>query len=573
MRLPLVLLTLACLMSVAVAQGSEVNGQAQTAPSSARAVLEQMTPAERSNSCISAEFESSDSDAVMLGRQVERLWNGGQSDEALAQLDNLQTRVGHVAIGNSWRKPVPTLETNLWGRDVRIGNRDSLMDLAFDADPNTGNLFVALRHNATAPHFSVCMSNDNGTTWDETYTWSGSPPTAMDAGVTADHFYVAYNSPDDDSQQIRLRRFSCGNGLPDAFPGDGSWIVPCTLAKRTTMKGISFTPRRRSGELFLITLVSDGNVLCSRSSGALVSWGSFGVASGASTGLDATGETNCDTTSFYLCYYDACDTLRVCRDNWGGPKVLSLPTGSGTSTSISGNGDTIICMYEDQTSSPHQVRYVINYGDSDTWRLGTLSSPDTAAEVPAVVATSNGMVAAVYRHCAPTRELRFHLRTFTGPWSEPVSIADHEPYWNRPGIKYMYTSGAFGIVYLSNTAPVVRGAYFDRSDWAYGVTEQRRRASIRTSSATVIRGVLLLPWLGTQAENRDSSPERLRPTRRGTVPIFRAALLDISGRTVQRLHSGANDVSKLAPGVYFVRSEPSAVSGQPSAVTKVVVTR
>jgi hypothetical protein len=39
------------------------------------------------------------------------------------------------------------------------------------------------------------------------------------------------------------------------------------------------------------------------------------------------------------------------------------------------------------------------------------------------------------------------------------------------------------------------------------------------------------------------------------------------------LRLGANDVRALAPGVYFVRSGPSAVSREPSAITKVVVTR
>jgi hypothetical protein len=52
-----------------------------------------------------------------------------------------------------------------------------------------------------------------------------------------------------------------------------------------------------------------------------------------------------------------------------------------------------------------------------------------------------------------------------------------------------------------------------------------------------------------------------------------ASLLDISGRKVLALRPGANDVRALAPGVYFVHSEPSAVSCQPSAVSKVVVTR
>jgi hypothetical protein len=50
-------------------------------------------------------------------------------------------------------------------------------------------------------------------------------------------------------------------------------------------------------------------------------------------------------------------------------------------------------------------------------------------------------------------------------------------------------------------------------------------------------------------------------------------LLDIQGRKVMELVPGANDVSRLVPGVYIVRSVPSAVSRKPSAVTKVVVTR
>jgi hypothetical protein len=36
---------------------------------------------------------------------------------------------------------------------------------------------------------------------------------------------------------------------------------------------------------------------------------------------------------------------------------------------------------------------------------------------------------------------------------------------------------------------------------------------------------------------------------------------------------GTANAGRLAPGVYFVRSEPSAVSREPSAVTKVVVAR
>jgi len=46
-----------------------------------------------------------------------------------------------------------------------------------------------------------------------------------------------------------------------------------------------------------------------------------------------------------------------------------------------------------------------------------------------------------------------------------------------------------------------------------------------------------------------------------------SALLDVSGRKVLDLRPGANDVSRLAPGVYFVRE------AQTPSVRRVVVTR
>jgi hypothetical protein len=69
--------------------------------------------------------------------------------------------------------------------------------------------------------------------------------------------------------------------------------------------------------------------------------------------------------------------------------------------------------------------------------------------------------------------------------------------------------------------------------------------------ATIIRGVLFLPKMGTVPS--------------GTVPIFGPSLLDISGRKVLDLVPGRNDVRALPAGVYFVRQAPSSRS------TKVVI--
>jgi YVTN family beta-propeller protein len=93
------------------------------------------------------------------------------------------------------------------------------------------------------------------------------------------------------------------------------------------------------------------------------------------------------------------------------------------------------------------------------------------------------------------------------------------------------------------------------SDTMLCVEENEPQASSHKLQATVVRGVLFL-----HGDRRPGTGDR-------------AAFLDISGRKVMDLKPGANDVSALAPGVYFVRSEPSAVGCQPSAVNKVVVTR
>ena len=51
------------------------------------------------------------------------------------------------------------------------------------------------------------------------------------------------------------------------------------------------------------------------------------------------------------------------------------------------------------------------------------------------------------------------------------------------------------------------------------------------------------------------------------------SLLGTSGRKVMALHPGANDVSRLAPGVYFVYIIPQAAGLKQQTVRKVVIQR
>jgi hypothetical protein len=87
-----------------------------------------------------------------------------------------------------------------------------------------------------------------------------------------------------------------------------------------------------------------------------------------------------------------------------------------------------------------------------------------------------------------------------------------------------------------------------------GGVEETPSADVRTAKAgpTVVRGVLALPV----------SP---RP-RVAASPC----LLDACGRKVMELQQGANDVSVLAPGVYFVHS---TLDNRQSKMAKVVIAR
>jgi hypothetical protein len=105
--------------------------------------------------------------------------------------------------------------------------------------------------------------------------------------------------------------------------------------------------------------------------------------------------------------------------------------------------------------------------------------------------------------------------------------------------------------------PAGRAEIWFSTNHPVGIADQPSQQPLGVQPlATVIRNVLVLGAVGSR-QNVE----------------YRAVLLDISGRKVSDLKTGANDVSRLSPGVYFVRCEPSAVSRQPSAVAKVVIAR
>jgi hypothetical protein len=145
---------------------------------------------------------------------------------------------------------------------------------------------------------------------------------------------------------------------------------------------------------------------------------------------------------------------------------------------------------------------------------------------------------------------------------------------------YVYLADAesgLRVVSVADPAHPVEAGHYVTSDWAMGVAvrgnyayvvadlgglqiyhfygagvEETPNTEMRTENRmpTIVRGVLMM---GQQLAANGSRPE----------------LVDATGRTVAELHAGANDVSRLAPGVYFVNLD----AGDKRISRKVVLQR
>jgi len=138
----------------------------------------------------------------------------------------------------------------------------------------------------------------------------------------------------------------------------------------------------------------------------------------------------------------------------------------------------------------------------------------------------------------------------------PVIVQERNQWY--PALEYG-TAGQLFLVY-QGWAGTVGGKVYDvnriwgKMDPATGLEEGKNLEVRRVKGgATIVRGVLLLD----AADSRQNTGDR-------------ADLLDIAGRKVLDLRPGLNDVSRLAPGVYFVQG---TASPERPAVTKIVVTK
>jgi len=159
-----------------------------------------------------------------------------------------------------------------------------------------------------------------------------------------------------------------------------------------------------------------------------------------------------------------------------------------------------------------------------------------------------------------------------GAWVSPAGIVAHEgsvviQEGNQLYPSLASTGGRLFLVYQGWVGTIGEKLYNTNRIWgvmnpAPGIEETMDDERVTVDAGpTIVRGVLVLGAV----DSRQSAEYSRQNT------AYRAELLDAAGRKVMDLRLGANDVGRLAPGVYFVR----AVSCKLSAVScsKVVITR
>jgi hypothetical protein len=157
---------------------------------------------------------------------------------------------------------------------------------------------------------------------------------------------------------------------------------------------------------------------------------------------------------------------------------------------------------------------------------------------------------------------------------------------------YVYVAASdagLRVVSVADPAHPAQVGYYDMPGQAWDVSVNGSLAYVTNDSL----GLVICEFLGEGVQetiNDEGATMNVPPTIvRGVLhlpasSVGRAAssvLLDAAGRKVMELRVGANDVSRLVPGVYFCRqtagfascAPASSVMRQASSVTKVMIVR
>jgi hypothetical protein len=435
--------------------------------------LSRMDEATRKNALIELEWAGPHTDAMT---EAEFLWNTGKYDGAISAVEALESELGDMCLGISWRKPIET-QGPKWGTDVQVTNSlyaTSKVELVKAVGNN--NLFVlAYGAGDTQWNYSwwVYMSTNGGLSWSETYSWGAAYCfyTADAAEFSNGYVYITYGSGTD----VRVRRVDENTGLVDN--GFGYKVVYTTA---DTVLEANIEPNRYNGsQLYVSSIDRSGALRYAFSDAQGSTWTSADPSiSDAAGGLDMDyGYMNGAQHLLWLSYLNTANKLCAAARTSGAWELhtnLDGVYGAYPSTAIAMRGDTVLVASTRQVSGNEMyVIYYITYDDGNNWYgnapVGTTDSTNHPDVTPR--GDQGWQMAYIEYHTSGPEHIGYTTRTYSsGTWSTPVFLSEHDAFrWCRPSIDYLGTANAYGVVYIDDAFI----SWFDRKDWSDVVENQR----------------------------------------------------------------------------------------------------
>ncbi len=459
-------------------EARETNGEADSGE--ALALWEQLAGLDaelRANAEIQLELpRNADQTTRDAAAAIEDLWNSGQYEPALDQLQALEESGAALALGIAWRVPLTDGQRMT---DVRIGGtRTDAQTMNLDFDAQNGNLFIVVRWGSTTgtANWTLNMSTNGGLTWSETYNFSSTVGLIdVDLAVVDAYVYIGY-VVGNVTNEARMRRNLVSTGASDA--GYSFHVVLDAGANAIEEVALASNANDFDNRIYY-AIIQNNDVL--RWAWDVANDGTTftedsPAGTGAEFGLDMTWDNALDTCAAYVFVSYAGNDSNIhvlAYDNTWTNWTVETGTGSTRRTAISAYDDNIICAFEYPYSAGTGIRYRISYNCGATWSPGSIAIPDGSSVFsywePDVDARDGSGTAITYQAEAGAIDpmyYRTRVGFAPGGWSDPGIYADHDVYTgSETALAYVPPAGSetfsHGALYIS-LDPDNRTLYFDR---------------------------------------------------------------------------------------------------------------